>query len=747
MTIEKITTLISEMLLGAIIIMVPGYFAFFLKTASVFTLNKVVLFRVLLLLLLLSASIRWVFDHKIFLSLKFKRLLPVFLFFLVIGFIQIFSIDIYQSFWGLTGREQGYLSFTYYLLFFATLLSVTVNKASLRRLLLYVSFSSLVPVLYGYVQFLGFDPITWSEERFRITSTFGQPNFFAQYLLLVIPVTFYFVINSKKFWSRFFWIFLLILQFFNLFFTLSRAAWLGLIVAIFFVFIYFIIYQRRSRQLKLFFIGMALFFIFIFTIFNTSLGSTARLRVISLKNLGQSSVATRIQIWSAAWSAIKERPVFGYGLENQGLAMVKYYESDWAKHTHVHRTPSRAHNILLDIILTTGFFGLALFFALLLFFVRILLRGMSSPDPDIKNINRVIAFSVFSLFCTLQFSFTTVSQDLLLILFLSIVICSQNFRNSQKQDSNHRPLLFFIVFIIVVPLAIIGTRNEFSRIQADYYMNEINTSQVLNQGFFGMVGVYSELEQISGHPYYKYLYLNYLVDWFEGSTKPEVRYIARNELQRLSEHLGPTNYYQWVSLGRAHRALSKEKNDENFEFSKKYFNLAINHSEKYYGNYYELGMLYFKFNEFPVSISNFEIALKKLPNINDRDFISKEHKEIVKVERANIMAKIGLANLLMHNYKEAERYLFLAIEDQPQSTIIYKYIYDLFVLWEKNEDAIRTLKKGVILSPNDYYWYEQLALIYADQGGDKKAIQYANKSLELFKNNINLINFISTLNE
>ena len=52
--------------------------------------------------------------------------------------------------------------------------------------------------------------------------------------------------------------------------------------------------------------------------------------------------------------AILNKPLLGYGVENLQETFVSYYDASWAIHGDVNQVPDRAHNIVLDILMSGG---------------------------------------------------------------------------------------------------------------------------------------------------------------------------------------------------------------------------------------------------------------------------------------------------------------------------------------------------------------------------------------------------------
>jgi O-antigen ligase len=84
------------------------------------------------------------------------------------------------------------------------------------------------------------------------------------------------------------------------------------------------------------------------------------------------SLLQRLEYWKAGWNIFKQQPVFGVGTGDVQDAFDHYYET-----THSRLKPDfrlRAHNSYLTFALSFGIFGLVLFLALIVYYLRVNMR-------------------------------------------------------------------------------------------------------------------------------------------------------------------------------------------------------------------------------------------------------------------------------------------------------------------------------------------------------------------------------------
>jgi len=341
-------------------------------------------------------------------SLEFSLFLrsPIFISFALFVIAYIVSVAIsaapYNSIWGNYDRLHGlYSSAAYWLIFILAALNLrTVTQV--RRLINTVILVSIPVVAYAIIQKIGEDPIPWQQMNpaDRPSSTMGNPNFFAAYLVIIIPITltrFIFAVTTKTgIISRMLFGLALLLQISALVLTRSQEAMLAAILSIFACLLF---YGFVNRKKVLFAVTAAIFalvlaFLILFnlpdlvTFGNPKPGNKispawqetfGRMRQISyLGDLGRifetksgSSGRTKVILWQSNWKLInsKDEPYrfyFGYGPETLSTISYKYYTMELAALEGANIHADRAHNMFLDIWIWHGLIGLIAFLLLII---------------------------------------------------------------------------------------------------------------------------------------------------------------------------------------------------------------------------------------------------------------------------------------------------------------------------------------------------------------------------------------------
>src|SRR5581483_686309 len=102
------------------------------------------------------------------------------------------------SFWGSYLRNEGALATTTYIVLFLIVADRLRDRAQFDRLVNVLLATTLAVCLYGLAQALRLDPLPWGRDiSARVISTAGNALFLANYLLLVLPLTAWRLVQSR----------------------------------------------------------------------------------------------------------------------------------------------------------------------------------------------------------------------------------------------------------------------------------------------------------------------------------------------------------------------------------------------------------------------------------------------------------------------------------------------------------------------------------------------------------------------
>lgn len=290
----------------------------------------------------------------------------VFVVFLIIALIASKAANL-SELYGVFGRNTGF--FTYFSLAILMIASAIISNREFTRKLLWVLIASgSINVIYGLIQWVGIDPVSWNNPYNPIVGTLGNPNFTSSLLGIAGIALLAFALDQEiALWLR-----------------IALIANMGLSL--------WIIYKSDSSQgILIFLLGSVLVFyyrffrgksgVWISRIYWIVVSFAAFVGILGIFNRGplapilfQDSVVYRGDYWRAGWNMTMENPLFGVGLDSYGDFYRFYRDSVATLRRGPEVTSNSAHNVLLDISSNGGFPLLAAYLSILILVMRSCMR-------------------------------------------------------------------------------------------------------------------------------------------------------------------------------------------------------------------------------------------------------------------------------------------------------------------------------------------------------------------------------------
>ena len=754
---KKIAKVTSFFLILAVVFLIPVFFSYFFPTGNTFELPKNTIFKILVLLLSATTILERALTVNGSLNLvklfsKYRNYLLVIVLFILSLVISTFlSLDHTKSLYGIYERQQGFFAYAYYLLFFILILINIRSLSKFKIILLTTSMSSFFVCFYGVLQRFGFDFVKWSEsfaEIGRVTSTFGQPNFLASYLLLVIPITTFLLFDYKQRIAKIFLSIILLLQLACLFFTYSMGGWIGLIGGFLIAAVIYLIKNKNivdKNKIKVWknprnviplFLVISFLLLFFFIFANSTI---VKYKVASLVDWKNSSTASRINFWQASTKAIADKPIFGYGLEMQGEVLVKYYQKNWGVLGDVNTYPDRAHNFLLDSLLTGG---LANFVALLL----MLFIFIKSAIKNIRNNNNaflMLAFlwSIIAYLISLMFSFSVVATNVYLWLFLALIAVASAELSKNKDENNNetesmpksKKALITQIFLAAVILSIVFCQinKNLNLLIADYYAGKMQVALQENDIYtFLELSSYLDKDTMKSG-YYNNQIISALTNFSTNRNFSSYQASIAEIAEKILANIKSGDYSSNLNKARIYTILAEKNNSDEFTKAEYFYTQVRNYSPEMPKTYYEIGNMYAKKKDYVQATNNYEIALSKLPDLSD-PYLNEKHANAIKNEKRFYYLALGNVFLEKGETNNAEYYYDLAIKNNVVNNYnVYFEIAKAYYLHSNFDKALHYTNQAYSLDTSNYYWPLSISQIYQDKGDKKTALKYAQEALKL----------------
>ena len=192
-------------------------------------------------------------------------------------------------------------------------------------------------------------------------------------------------------------------------FTFSRGSYLGLLLAIA---VFLALNIRRSKNARIALVVVLVVVLLFVLIPNPFM---QRLETIDSQDI---AINKRLDAWQAAWDAIVQRPLLGYGAGTlNAMDIIQAAGIDGTPHTH---------NAILELLLEGGILGLLPFVLMCVRFVNTNVRLWKQDDSHIHSLGvaSLAMFSGFALNIMVDYPFSVpkLSIAFMVILALSDVV-------------------------------------------------------------------------------------------------------------------------------------------------------------------------------------------------------------------------------------------------------------------------------------------------------------------------------------
>ncbi|OGS34886.1 MAG: hypothetical protein A2474_07860 [Elusimicrobia bacterium RIFOXYC2_FULL_34_12] len=460
-----------------------------------------------------------------------------------------------------------------------------------------------VSVIYGIITHYGGFWFIMTPKVDRIFSTFGNPIFFAAFIVVSIPFILYEIIISKYTSAKILWIIILLTFLIALFFTKSRAAWLGFGVSSL-ILIFNFLKSKRQRVI----------FLLIFAL-------TATGFIYKTKNIWLRQQA-HLLIWRDSLKMVSHNPFLGVGLGTFHINFPNYASDELKKiWPQMQNIVNDAHSEFVQILAETGIIGFGIFLWIIaIYFIQYRKFSMNAYYKDKMFLQKICLASVSGILVQNIFSVDmrfTISSFYLFMIFgissSSADDCEIKYINSRKTLTT-LILLFCIIFLEYN--MVIKQYRSWKMVfkNKDFLSTKILDSDKHKKAIQSMINS----NPTDARLYFKlgYLWANEIKENKEAIPKAIENFKKAAEIDPNIENGGAYNNLGNIFFTIGNRAMAKEN-----------YKKAININSNLIDAHLNLGITYYYEGKLKESVTEFEKVLKLDPKNLQAVYMLKKMRE------------------------------------------------------------------------------------------------------------------------
>ena len=366
--------------------------------------------------------------------------------FLLVTIISaVFGENFIRSFWSTFERMTGVLTFVHLFAFFIILTSVFRERKHWERIL---TISILVGVILSFYVFTSSDPSA------RGGGTIGNTSFMSAYIIFNIFFAIIFLFIKKGWWKVFYGILLIPMLWLLLEPPAESTqgaigAFTGGMILLGFLYFLFYSFVFGNKNLKKISISIVAILLLSGIAFSQTNLFKEKISEISQTNSWQA----REIIWNMSFDMWKEKPWLGWGDDNFNIAFTKYYDPSLPLTNDLWY--DRAHNVFLDVMVSSGIIGLLSY--LMIFIVAVVsLLKLCFRIVDKKNI--ILPLGMITLLAVYLaqniWVFDMISSYMILFLSLAFIyfLMDSNREEEIKETNSSKSYSFISAFLIIVTI-------------------------------------------------------------------------------------------------------------------------------------------------------------------------------------------------------------------------------------------------------------------------------------------------------
>ena len=267
------------------------------------------------------------------------------------------------------------------------------NRERMMKLLGFIYIAVIITALYAVYQRIVGVPVSASLTDLdlnegvpgRVYSSFGNPNNYAEFLVMMTPVAAIFAAKIKRAWIRIPFCLGIALPFLALLMTYSRSCWIAMMLSC----IVFVYYANKK---------LIPAFILVCVAAIPLLPSSILIRLSTLLTMQDSSMVFRLYVWDGTIKMVRDYFLTGIGLGPNSFAVIY---PEYANQNALVGVP-HSHMVYMELIIELGILG---FFSFMWFMLRLWKNSACSLLKTTCKTNKLVLIACLSSLVGISFAF------------------------------------------------------------------------------------------------------------------------------------------------------------------------------------------------------------------------------------------------------------------------------------------------------------------------------------------------------
>lgn len=619
-----------------------------------------------------------------------------------------FGVDFWASVFSGLKRMSGIFFMLHIVVFFLILTAIFKSRQDWQKFFAVNVAIGVVHSLFALYQKI--DPnflssLSKEDSVVRTGALFGNPSLLASYLVFVLFISLYLFLSLENRRAKL----LSAGSFFVILAAIFTAGTRGTIIGVFVGFIVFgviiLLFSQNKRIKKIMLIALVALVVMGGVLWanrdSQLLESIPVLKRAVNISWDQFSINPRTMLWQSAWDGFKERPILGFGPGNYNLIFNEYHISKISSAGFEESWPSEPHNIFFEYLATVGVVGVLAFLFFIFTAPYLLFKNFKSKYEDL-NIFAVFAALIIAHIVQNLFLFDTVyTHYMFFVVFGFIYYLSDRKSAPPSKDLLSEESKQAIISSILL-LAIFLVYMNINNFRGAVYVKNFNLKFLEIPSFYkkDFTLVYSKF---------------YFDDWFTIHSKMEEEEMLQKINKKLEEAVKkqPLDVFSMfyrasvlTELGRSNEMYLREAEDLLKSA------LAINPTRQQL--YLPLARIYILKKDFKTAVEIYEKAIELNPDNLETHW------------------RLGIILYADNQEERAVKELDIAFDRywprNAEQISVWGLIYATNKMYDK---AIYLYGVAIKLSPQAAKYYQHLATVYKEVGDKEKAVELANKAIEL----------------